>query len=53
MKMCDLDGNGYIDCNEFMVSSTNRPNFLNRERMIQMFNYLDKVIFILIIILNY
>jgi len=43
MKKIDLDGNGYIDYNEFLVGFMNRNKILSNENLEKAFDSFDKV----------
>ena len=46
MECCDLDGNGFIDYNEFLAASLNRNKLLSKENLETTFKAFDKVYFI-------
>jgi calcium-dependent protein kinase len=42
MKSCDLDGNGYIDYNEFLSATMNREKILNKQNLELAFKTFDR-----------
>jgi calcium-dependent protein kinase len=42
MKSIDLDGNGYIDYNEFLTATINRDKILNKQSLEFAFKSFDK-----------
>ncbi len=42
MKTVDLDGNGYIDYNEFLTAAINRENILSKQNLEMTFRSFDK-----------
>ena len=42
MKEIDIDGNGTIDYNEFVMAATNRQKMLNKEKLEATFKIFDK-----------
>jgi calcium-dependent protein kinase len=43
MKSIDLDGNGYIDYNEFLAATMNRSKLLSKNNLEIAFKTFDKV----------